>query len=137
MKESITSKWVDNLVFETDVEGHKIIVDAKSEVGGTDKGPPPKLLMMVALSGCTGIDVASLLKKMRIEFDELNIKIEGDVTEEHPKHFSAIHIIYEIKGKDMPADKIKRAIELSQEKYCGVSASYKKAMKLTYELKII
>lgn len=137
MKVSVTSKWVDNLVFETDVEGHKIIVDAKSEVGGTDKGPPPKLLMMVALSGCTGIDVASLLKKMRVEFDELNIRIEGDVTEEHPKHFSWMHIIYEIKGKNIPSDKIKRAIELSQDRYCGVSASYKKAMKLTYELKII
>jgi putative redox protein len=137
MKESITSQWIDNLVFETNIEGHKIIVDAKSEVGGTDKGTPPKLLMMVALSGCTGIDVASLLKKMRIEFDEFTIKIEGDITEEHPKHFSGMHIIYEIRGKDMPADKIKRAIELSQDKYCGVSASYKKAMKLTYELKII
>lgn len=137
MRESISLKWMDNLAFEVNVDGHKITIDAKTEVGGTDKGPPPKPLMMVALAGCTGIDVASLLKKMRVEFDEFNVKVEGDITEEHPKHFSGMHIIYEFAGKDLPVDKIKKAIELSQDKYCGVSATYKKTMDLSYEIKII
>ena len=137
MRESISLKWMDNLAFEVNVDGHKITIDAKTEVGGTDKGPPPKPLMMVALAGCTGIDVASLLKKMRVEFDEFNVKVEGDITEEHPKHFSGMHIIYEFTGKDLPVDKIKKAIELSQDKYCGVSATYKKTMDLSYEIKII
>ena len=110
MRESISLKWMDNLAFEVNVDGHKITIDAKTEVGGTDKGPPPKPLMMVALAGCTGIDVASLLKKMRVEFDEFNVKVEGDITEEHPKHFSGMHIIYEFAGKDLPVDKIKKAI---------------------------
>ena len=137
MRESISLKWMDNLAFEVNVDGHKITIDAKTEVGGTDKGPPPKPLMMVALAGCTGIDVASLLKKMRVEFDEFNVKVEGDITEEHPKHFSGMHIIYEFTGKDLPVDKIKKAIELSQDKYCGVSSTYKKTMDLSYEIKII
>lgn len=137
MRESISLKWMDNLAFEVNVDGHKITIDAKTEVGGTDKGPPPKPLMMVALAGCTGIDVASLLKKMRVEFEEFNVKVEGDITEEHPKHFSGMHIIYEFAGKDLPVDKIKKAIELSQDKYCGVSATYKKTMDLSYEIKII
>lgn len=137
MRESISLKWMDNLAFEVNVDGHKITIDAKTEVGGTDKGPPPKPLMMVALAGCTGIDVASLLKKMRVEFEEFNVKVEGDITEEHPKHFSGMHIIYEFTGKDLPVDKIKKAIELSQDKYCGVSATYKKTMDLSYEIKII
>ncbi len=137
MRESISLKWMDNLAFEVNVDGHKITIDAKTEVGGTDKGPPPKPLMMVALAGCTGIDVASLLKKMRVEFDEFNVKVEGDITEEHPKHFSGMHIIYEFTGKDLPVDKIMKAIELSQDKYCGVSSTYKKTMDLSYEIKII
>ena len=137
MRESISLKWMDNLAFEVNVDGHKITIDAKTEVGGTDKGPPPKPLMMVALAGCTGIDVASLLKKMRVKFEEFNVKVEGDITEEHPKHFSGMHIIYEFAGKDLPVDKIKKAIELSQDKYCGVSATYKKTMDLSYEIKII
>lgn len=137
MRESISLKWMDNLAFEVNVDGHKITIDAKTEVGGTDKGPSPKPLMMVALAGCTGIDVASLLKKMRVEFEEFNVKVEGDITEEHPKHFSGMHIIYEFTGKDLPVDKIKKAIELSQDKYCGVSATYKKTMDLSYEIKII
>lgn len=137
MRESISLKWMDNLAFEVNVDGHKITIDAKTEVGGTDKGPRPKPLMMVALAGCTGIDVASLLKKMRVEFDEFNVKVEGDITEEHPKHFSGMHIIYEFAGKDLPVDKIKKAIELSQDKYCGVSVTYKKTMDLSYEIIII
>jgi putative redox protein len=137
MKDTINLKWINNLAFETIVGGHKIIIDAKHEVGGTDKGPPPKPFMMVALGGCTGIDVASLLKKMRIEVEQFNVRVEGDITEEHPKHFSAMHIIYEFKGRDLPLDKIKKAVELSQNKYCGVSESYRKVMKLTYEIRLV
>ena len=128
---------MSNLAFEAAIDGHKIIIDAKPEVGGTDKGPRPKPFMMVALAGCTGIDVASLLKKMRIDVDEFNVKVEGDITEEHPKHFTGMHIIYEFKGKDLPPDKLERAVELSQNRYCGVTESYRKAMKLTYEIKVI
>jgi putative redox protein len=137
MKDSVNLKWMSNLAFEAAIDGHKIIIDAKPEVGGTDKGPRPKPFMMVALAGCTGIDVASLLKKMRIDVDEFNVKVEGDITEEHPKHFTGMHIIYEFKGKDLPPDKLERAVELSQNRYCGVTESYRKAMKLTYEIKII
>jgi putative redox protein len=137
MKDTVNLKWINNLAFETIVNGHKIFIDAKPEVGGTDKGPRPKPLMMVALAGCTGIDVVSLLKKMRIEVEEFNVRVEGDITEEHPKHFTGMHIIYEFKGSDLPVDKLERAIELSQNKYCGVSETYRKAMKLTYEIMII
>jgi putative redox protein len=137
MKDSVNLKWMNNLAFEVAIDGHKIIVDAKPDVGGSDRGPRPKPLMMVALAGCTGIDVASLLKKMRIDIDEFNVKVEGDITEEHPKHFTGMHIIYEFKGKDLPPDKLKRAVELSQDRYCGVTETYRKVMKLTYEIKII
>jgi len=137
MKESINLKWLDKMVFETEVDGHKIKVDAKEEVGGTGQGPRPKPLMMVALAGCTAMDVISILNKMRLDVEKFNVSIEGELTEEHPKHFAAMHIIYEFKGKDLPMDKLERAVQLSQENYCGVTASYKKAMKLTHEIRIL
>jgi len=137
MKDSINLKWLDKMVFETEIDGHKIKVDAKEEVGGTDQGPRPKPLMMVALAGCTAMDVISILNKMRLDVEIFNVKVEGELTEEHPKHFTAMHIIYEFKGRDLPMDKLERAVQLSQENYCGVSASYKKAMKLTHEIRIL
>ncbi len=136
MKESIQVEWRGGLSFETEVDGFKIMLDARSEAGGNSRGPRPKPLMMVALAGCTGMDVASLLKKMRIEVESLKVSVEGELTEEHPKHFVSMHILYDFKGKDLPLDKLQRAVELSQEKYCGVAESYRKAMKLSYEIKV-
>jgi putative redox protein len=137
MKDSVNLKWIGNLAFEAAIDGHKMIIDAKPEVGGTDRGPRPKPLMMASLAGCTGIDVASLLKKMRVEVEQINVKVEGEITEEHPKHFKSMHIIYEFKGRDLPLDKIERAVELSQNRYCGVTESYRKVMKLTYEIRLV
>jgi putative redox protein len=137
MKESINMKWLDKMVFETEVDGHKIKLDAKEEVGGTGQGPRPKNLMLVSLAGCTAMDVISILNKMRLDIETFNVSVEGELTEEHPKHFTAMHIIYEFKGKDLPMDRLERAVQLSQENYCGVSASYRKAMKLTHEIRIL
>jgi len=125
------------MAFEANVNGHKIILDADPHVGGENWGPRPKTLMLAALGGCTSMDVISILTKMKVEVEGLNVIVEGELTEEHPKHFIKMHIIYEIKGKDLPLDRLKKAVELSEEKYCGVSASYKKAMNLTSEIKII
>lgn len=123
--------------FLADVEGHKISIDIDVESGGNNNGPKPKPLMMVSLGGCTGIDVISILKKMKVEPESFNIIVEGDMTEQHPKVFEKMHVIYEFKGKDLPLDKLERAVELSREKYCGVSAMYKKAFDMTYEIRVI
>ncbi|MDF1551111.1 MAG: OsmC family protein [Bacteroidales bacterium] len=100
MKSSIDAKWLGKMAFDVQVGNHKITIDASEDVGGENKGPRPKPLMMVALAGCTGMDVVSILKKMRVEFDDLNIRVEGDLTEEHPKHFEKMKVIYEFTGKD-------------------------------------
>lgn len=137
MKEEIQVKWAGDVAFEANVDDHKIMMDAKTEHGGKNKGTRPKPLMMVALAGCTGMDVVSILNKMRVEIEDFNITVTGELTEEHPKYYTSMHIIYEFKGKDLPHDKLMRAIELSQERYCGVSAVYRKAMNLTFEIKIV
>ena len=134
MKHIIDASWKGNMKFEAELDGHSVVVDATPEAGGEDAGPRPKKLMLVALAGCTGMDVVSLLKKMRVDFEDINIIVEGDVTEEHPKHYEKMHVIYKIKGKNLDIEKVKKAVDLSQEKYCGVSAVYKKAMEVSYEI---
>lgn len=137
MKQEINLEWLENMAFKTQVNGHELILDASPEGGGEDRGPRPKILMMVALAGCTGMDVVSILRKMRVEVEGFNVRVEGEQTDEHPKHYTSMKIIYEFKGKDLPMEKLEKAVNLSEERYCGVNASYKKAMAITTEIRIV
>ena len=136
MKDSVILQHQDNMSFEVTVNGHKIMIDSSEAFGGNDSGPRPKSLMLVALAGCTGMDVVSILNKMRVEYDDFQVKVDGNITEEHPKHFDNMHITYILKGKNIQREKVEKAISLSQERYCGVSFTYKQVMKLTHELVI-
>lgn len=136
-KESIILQWTDGMSFEADIEGFKVSIDSDQEFGGQNKGPKPKPLMMVALAGCTGMDIISLMNKMRVEYDKVNVLVEGDITEEHPKHFVKMKVIYEISGNNVDLNKVEKAVSMSAEKYCGVSHSYKQAMDLEYEIRIL
>ncbi|HYQ58159.1 MAG TPA: OsmC family protein [Draconibacterium sp.] len=136
-KQEVKISWKDKMAFEAEVNGHKIMLDAAEAVGGENRGPRPKPLMLTALAGCTGMDVVSILKKMRVEVEDFNVTVEGDLTDEHPKQYYKMNVIYEFKGKDLPLEKLKKAVSLSEERYCGVSALYKKAIEVTSEIKII
>lgn len=135
-KFAIQADWIDGMAFETEVNGHKLVIDANESVGGKNRGPRPKPLMLVALAGCTGMDVISILKKMREDVKKFRVGVEALQTDEHPKHYSEMKIVYEFWGSNLNKDNINKAITLSQEKYCGVSATYKKAMELSYEVVI-
>lgn len=137
MKQETLLSWKGNMEFETELFGHKLTLDASAEAGGKDKGPRPKVLMLTALAGCTGMDVIMILKKMKIEPEAFNVYVDGFLTEEQPKYYEKMHIIYEFKGDNLSEAKLKKAIELSQEKYCGVSALYRKAIELSYEIRIL
>ncbi len=136
MKELVNVTWLDHMGFEVSLDGYSFKIDADPEVGGLNRGPKPKPLMLAALGGCTGMDVVSILKKMRVEFDSLNIRVEGDLTEEHPKHFHKMVVIFEFRGKDLPHDKLKKAVSLSEERYCGVSVTYRKALDLSTRITV-
>ncbi len=136
MKDRINVSWLDDLAFETELNGHKIILDAEDNVGGKDRGPRPKPLMMVSLAGCTAMDVISILKKMRVEIEKFDVRVDAELTEEHPKHYTKMHITYLFWGEDLPMDKLEKAVNLSEERYCGVSFLYKKVMELTREIKV-
>lgn len=134
MKKTLSGEWMDGMAFRTEVNGHELIIDAEENVGGKDRGPRPKPLMEASLMGCTAMDVISILKKMRVEVESFKIDVETEMTEEHPKHYSHMHLIYRFKGKDLPMDKLEKAVNLSQDRYCGVSYVYRQAMKLTYKI---
>jgi putative redox protein len=134
MKQEINLAWKKGMAFETELYGHKLTIDADQVNGGNDLGPRPKSLMLVALAGCTGMDIVSMLAKMRVELTDLNVKADGEVTEEHPKHFTSMHITYEFWGKDLPMDKLEKAVSLSDERYCGVSATLKKGIPVTHSI---
>jgi putative redox protein len=134
MKQDISISWKEGMAFEAEVNGHKIMLDAGEQSGGLNRGPRPKPLMLVALAGCTAMDVVSILAKMRVELVNFDVRVEGEQSEEHPVHYTSMHIIYEFWGRQLPADKLEKAINLSHERYCGVSAVYRKAMPVTHEL---
>ncbi|MDZ7795019.1 MAG: OsmC family protein [Spirochaetia bacterium] len=135
---SLNCTWKEGMAFESEVSGHKILMDADETVGGEDNGPRPKPLLLASLAGCSGMDVVSLLKKMQQPHTYFNIEVEAEVTEEHPKHYSSIKVIYEFKKSDnLDEKKVEKAVNLSQERYCGVSALLKKAITVDYEIRYI
>jgi putative redox protein len=136
MKESINVKWIDGMSFEAKAMDYKIAMDADPEVGGKRRGPKPKLLLLVALAGCTGMDVVSILNKMKVEFNKMNIRVDGDTADEHPKKFIKIRITYEITGKNIDRNKVEKAIIMSQERYCSVSATLRESVKIDYLINI-
>jgi len=137
MKQNLELNFLGGMAFETELNGHKLYIDADESVGGKNSGPRPKALMMLALAGCTGMDVVSILRKMRVEYDSLTIGIEAELDDEFPKPYTYMKVIYKFKGKDLSLEKIQKAVDLSKERYCGVSANYKDSFPVEHEIRII
>ncbi len=136
MKKSIQINWKQNMAFEANIDGHSILMDASEKVGGQNQGATPKPLLMASLGGCSAMDVISMAKKMRQEVESFDIEMEGDITDEHPKRYSAIKMIYKFKGKDLDRAKLEKAIKLSHTQYCGIVATLQDAVKISYEIVI-
>src|SRR5436190_17877818 len=121
--------WKKNLEFESHQDHNSISLD-----GNKKHGFGPKALLLSDLAGCSGVDVVEILEKMRIEFDSFEMDTEATLTEEHPKIFKDVFIIYKIKTDPTNENKIRKAIDLSLDKYCGVSAMLRKNSPITYKL---
>ncbi|HHF58568.1 MAG TPA: OsmC family peroxiredoxin [candidate division WOR-3 bacterium] len=130
-------KWIDGMRFVAIPEsGHAVIMDSSEDKGGLDSGPRPMELLLISLAGCTGMDVIYILKKMRVQVQGFELKIDAERKQEHPRYYSKVHVKYVFYGKDIPEDKVKQAIELSQHKYCSVSATMRAVGELTYSFEI-
>lgn len=112
--------------------GHSLLMDTTSEAGGFDSAPRPLELVLVGLGGCTGMDVISILRKMRVDFTSFETIIEAERREEHPKSLKKVNILYKVWGEVSEED-LTKAIQLSLEKYCPVANTLKPAVELEYE----
>lgn len=133
MDYKINTVWKEKMAFDSQLGNHTIRMDTMPEMGD-DSGPSPKQLVLAGLAGCTGMDVASLLKKMRVEYDLLEIYTEADLTEEHPIVFSEVRLVYRFKGENIDKSKVEKAVNLSKDKYCGVSAMLKKNSPIHFSI---
>jgi len=125
-------KWIDGMRFvATDSMGHSIVMDASKQAGGEGSGFSPLQLVLAALGGCTGIDVVDIMRKQRQQVDNLVIVVSGERVKEYPRVYSDIHVEYRVRGKDIKEKAIKRAIQLSEDKYCSVGAMLKAKAKVT------
>ncbi len=136
MSNKINVAWTGDMAFEAETNGFKIKLDAEENVGGNNTGPRPKPLTLVSLGGCTGMDVISILTKMRVKPDFFNVEVTGGLTDVHPKYYNKIHIVYTFRGEDLPMAKLEKAINLSQDRYCGVSEMLRKVATMTHEIVI-
>ena len=131
---TVTTVWKENMVFESDnPSGETLFIDAPDE-GIENKGLRPKALMLSSLAGCSGLDVVSLLKKMRAEVDDFKMVVHGELTEEHPRYYHKVVIAYHFYGSDLQEDKINKAVKLSVDQYCGVMEMFRQFAKVTTEV---
>ncbi|PKB42803.1 putative redox protein [Cellulophaga sp. RHA19] len=123
----ITTKWLGNMAFESNnPSGNNLTIDIAKEDGGDGQGYRPKALMLAGLAGCSGLDVASLMKKMKLDVDEFTIETIANLTDEHPKYYDAVTIEYHFHGSNLDEKKLQRAVDLSVEKYCGVMEMFRR-----------
>lgn len=109
------------MAFDLTIDGHSIRLDAAPEHGGEDLGPRPKPLLLASLAGCTAMDVVSILKKMRQTWTRLAVSADGELTDDHPRVFTSFDVRFEVEGPVDPG-RLARAVALSRDRYCGVSA---------------
>ncbi|HEX7502569.1 MAG TPA: OsmC family protein [Acidobacteriota bacterium] len=126
--------WQQGLAFRASLDGFDFIIDGTPEAGGLNLGPRPKGLTLVSLAGCTGMDVISLLGKMKVKVEKFHVAATAQLAAEHPKKFRSILVTYAFSGTGIAPEPLRKAISLSEEKYCGVRASLLPGVAISHEI---
>lgn len=128
-------RWVNGMRFDgVNRRGGGLTMDTDPTHGGEETGPTPVETVLVALAGCSGMDVVPILRKMRAPLESLTISVSGTRAPEHPKVFTDIHLRFVATGRGLQRDQLQRAVQLSQEKYCSVAAMLRKIATISYEV---
>lgn len=131
------AKLIEGMAFLGEAgSGHTVVMDGSPEYGGRNIGIRPMELLLVGLAGCTAFDVVQILRKGRENVADCVVEVSAERAGEDPKVFTAIHLDYIVKGKGLAEAKVKRAIELSKEKYCSASIMFGKTAKITHAWKV-
>lgn len=127
MSHKVVTHWKGNLQFESDnPSGNLITMDTSPENGGYNSGVSPKAMMLSSLAGCSGLDVVSILKKMKVPFSDFRIDTYGDLTNDHPKYYNKVSVEYHFYGNELDEKKIEKAVNMSIDTYCGVMEMFRR-----------
>jgi putative redox protein len=135
IKNTVTTKWTQKSQFDSDnPSGHHFTMFDKDDDNGDVVGFAPKALMLSSLAGCSGLDVVSLLTKMRAEVANFHIEVTGELTDEHPKYYNKVKVDYFFADADLQPEKIQKAVNLSVTKYCGVMEMFRQFATVETEI---
>jgi putative redox protein len=127
------AKLIEGMAFLGEAgSGHSIVMDGSPESGGRNAGFRPMELLLVGLAGCTAFDVVLILRRGREDVADCTVEVSAERAVEDPKVFTRIHLDYRVKGKNLSEAKVKRAVELSKEKYCSASIMLGKSAEMSY-----
>ena len=132
-----TLRWTEGMQFvaTASASNHAIVLDGNPEVGGADTGMRPLEALLCALGSCTAMDVISVLQKKRLDVRAFEVLVNGQRAEEHPRRYTQITLTFVVTGHEIPEAAVERAIELSQTKYCGATASLNAEIAYNYEIR--
>jgi len=127
MSNKVVTHWKGNLQFESDNPSGKLLtMDTSPENGGYNSGLSPKAMMLSTLAGCSGLDVVSILKKMKVPFSDFRMDTYGELTDEHPKYYHKVSVEYHFYGNELDEKKIEKAVNMSIDTYCGVMEMFRR-----------
>lgn len=129
---------IDGVAFEgTADSGHRIVMDGPPQFGGRNKGTRPMEMLLIGLGGCSAFDVVHMLRKGRVELTDCEVGIEAERAPEDPKVFTRIHMHFVVSGRNVPEARVRRAVELSAEKYCSASIMFSRIASVTHDYEIV
>lgn len=134
-----TINWLENALMQGESgSGHTVMIDGPESIGGLNQGMRPMELMLMSVGACSSVDVISILKKARQDVNDCFVEVDGVRADAVPAVFEKIHLHFKVSGKDLDENKVKRAVELSAEKYCSASIMLKKAgVEISHSIEII
>jgi len=132
-------KWVQDVMFVTESgSGHAVVVDGAPEYGGRNVGPRPMELLLMGLGGCTAFDVVTILRKSRQDITHVEAELSAERADAVPAVFTRIHVHFVVRGRDLKESQVKRAVDLSAEKYCSASIMLGQAgVEITHDFEIV
>lgn len=130
-------KWLDHRSFVGESgSGHSVVMDGAPDAGGRNLGIRPMEMLLLGLGGCTTFDVVAILQKSRQEMIDCEVEIEAERATEVPKVFTKIHIHFIISGRNLDENKVRKAVELSADKYCSASRMLEEVAEITHNFEI-
>lgn len=131
-------KWIEDVCFMGETgSGHAVVMDGAPDIGGRNLGARPMEMLLLGAGGCTSVDVVMILKKSRQDVTGCEVVLEADRAEDHPKVFTKINMHFIVRGRNLKADVVDRAIKLSAEKYCSATIMLAKTAEVTHDFEII